>query len=706
MNELLLTGTVGSSFWDEDSFTAKSVREAIAGMTGPLTVRLNSGGGIATEGQAIYTVLKNHPGEVTVIIEGIAASAASLIAMAGDKIVMPLGAIMMIHDPANWYTQGRGTEDDHLHIAKSLAVLANAYAGIYAARAGISADEAREIMKAETYFDGAGAVEAGFATETDEETDAAAAATFDYRLYPKAPKGLREIGDGLARQATGNMITAMMAGSGKPKQKGTQMGKRTPPNTQTTMSDQDDPNMETDDETTASQDDETTSQMADEDETDMSDEDDAEASDDDEAEAEGDDPATAQGTPNAHATAIMNFAASRRIGADVAMSWIKKGLTIKQATKEYTMNHAKGGTAPRNGLPRASIMRDERSTTRAAMAHALHAQIAGREPSMAAARQYMDMSLVEMAAASCGHRGKIRSAGDKISVFMAASHSTSDFPAIFNNALSKVLLERYSGFTPTYRAIAKKRNFRDFRPTPLIRTGDFPMLLPIQETGEIKWGTFGESGETAVLVPYGRGLTISRQMMINDDLGAIDDMLSSYGETVAFFEEQTFYRNLLGARMADGQLMFHTSRNNVAASGTQITAAALSAGRAAIRKQKSIDGAPLNLAPAILLVGPEQETAAEMIVAQITATESGSVNPFSGKLQVIVTTEITDNSWYLLSSRAPCWIYGFLEGQEAPRVRTEEPFGTQGFSMTVEHDFGTGNADFRGGWRNPGAAPA
>ncbi|MEZ1817453.1 hypothetical protein QVM29_32355, partial [Pseudomonas aeruginosa] len=85
---------------------------------------------------------------------------------------------------ANWYTQGRGTEDDHLHIAKSLAVLANAYAGIYAARAGISADEAREIMKAETYFDGAGAVEAGFATETDEENDAAAAATFDYRLYP------------------------------------------------------------------------------------------------------------------------------------------------------------------------------------------------------------------------------------------------------------------------------------------------------------------------------------------------------------------------------------------------------------------------------------------------------------------------------------------------------------------------------------------
>lgn len=704
MNEIILTGTVGSSFWDEDCFSAKSVREQIAGMTGPLTVRLNSGGGLATEGQAIYAALKNHPGEVTVIVEGIAASAASLIAMAGDRIVMPLGAIMMVHDPANWFTQGRGTEDDHLHIAKSLAVLANAYAGIYAARAGITAEDARAIMKAETYFDGAGAVAAGFATETDEETDAAAAAIFDYRLYPKAPEKLRRIGDGLSRASKGSMITAMMAGPATLQQKGQPMGQRT---NQTATAEVDD------DETEAAE--VTAAGMADDDETDMSAESEPDASEEDQARAEVDDDdetgddeedATASSvsvSSHPDSAAIMNFAASRRIGADIAMSWIKRGLTIAQATKEYKMKHAPAGTAPRAGLSRGAILRDERSTARAAMAHALHAQIAGRDPSMPAARQYMDMSLVEMAAASIGHRGRLRSAGDKIDVFMAASHSTSDFPAIFNNALSKVLLERYSAFQPTYRAIARKKNFRDFRPTPLVRAGDFPTLLPIQETGEIKWGTFGERAETAVLVPYGRGLTISRQMMINDDLGAIDDMLSSYGETVAFFEEQTFYRSMLNARLADGQPIFHASRGNLAGAGAAITKEALSAGRAAMRKQKGIDGSPLNLSPTILLVGPDKETEAEMIVAQITAADAGSVNPFSGKLQVIVTTEITDNSWYLLSGRAPCWIYGFLDGQEAPRVRTEEPFGTQGFSMTVEHDFGTGAADYVGGWKNPGA---
>jgi len=689
MNEIFLTGTVGFSFWDEECFTAKTVREQIAGMSGPLTVRINSGGGIATEGQAIYTALKNHDGEVTVIVEGIAASAASLIAMAGDKIVMPLGSIMMVHDPANWSTQGRGTEEDHLHTAKALGVLANAYAGIYAARAGITADAAREIMRAETYFDGAAAVEAGFATETDDSTDAAAAALFDYRLYPKAPESLRRIGDGLAKQTNGSMIAAMTASS-KPKQKGNPM----PGKNGRITAQVDDAEAQVDDETTAENEDDTTLEGDDEIEAEV--EEDATAEGDDEIDAAADD------EPNAHATAIWNFAASRKIGADVVMGWVKRGLTIKQVTKEFNMKHAPDATRARPGTPRNHNLRDERSARRAAMSAALHAQISGRDPSTPAARPFMDMSLAEMAATTIDHRGKIRSAGDKVEVFMNASHSTSDFPAIFQNALNKVLLERYSEFQPTYRVISKKKNFRDFRPMPLVRSGDFPMLLPVGETGEIKWGAFGESGETAVLIAYARGLTVSRQMMINDELGAINDMLSSYGETVAHFEERTFYATALNANLADGSPLFAVARGNLAAAGSAIDAASVSAGRAAMRKQESIDGLKLNLSPSILLVGPEQETAAEMFVAAITPNSTDAVNPFSGKLKVVVTTEITDNAWYLLAERAPCWVYGFLEGQEAPRVRTEEPFGTQGFSMTVEHDFGTGAADPHGGWKNPG----
>lgn len=695
MNEICLSGSVGASFWDEESFTAASVREQLTGLSGPLTVRLNSGGGIATEGQAIYTALKNHDGEVTVVIDGIAASAASLIAMAGDRIVMPVGAIMMIHDPASMWTVGRGTEQDHLDAAKGLAVCANAYAAVYAARAGISVEAAREIMRAETYFDGAAAVEAGFATETDEGAEAAAAALFDYRLYPKASAALRAVGSGLGAGRSAAAIMARMTGADPSK---SEKGKTMKKNNMTPgpagdpaeeMEQIDDPEMEVDPEGEP-------------------DGDEPPPEDDPEEDPEGEpgsDPEEDDepGQDNPHAAGILRFAASRRLGADIAMSWIRRGLTTAQAISDYTSNNGNETmTKPRPGLSRAQILRDERTTMRQGMTEALTAQIAGRDPASGAARGYMDMSIVEIAAASIGHRGRIRSAGDKINVFMDASHATSDFPAIFQNALNKVLLERYSAFQPTYRAIARKRNFRDFRPMPLVRTGDFPTLLPVGETGEIKWGTFGESGETAVIAAYGRGLTISRQMLINDDLGAIDELLSSYGETVAHFEEQLFYAGALGAKMSDGKAIFHADHGNLAAAGTGITDEALSDGRAAMRRQKSVDGITRNLAPTILLVGPERETEAERRVATITPTSADAVNPFSGRLKPVVTSEIQDGSWYLLSERAPCWVYGFLDGAEAPRVRTEEPFGTQGFSMTVEHDFGLGAADFVGGYKNAG----
>jgi hypothetical protein len=92
-----------------------------------------------------------------------------------------------------------------------------------------------------------------------------------------------------------------------------------------------------------------------------------------------------------------------------------------------------------------------------------------------------------------------------------------------------------------------------------------------------------------------------------------------------------------------------------------------------------------------------------MFVAAITPAAAADVNPFSGKLRPVVTPEITGNAWHLLSATNPCWVHGFLEGLEAPRLRTEEPFGTQGFSMTLEHDFGLGVVEHRGGYRNPGA---
>jgi ATP-dependent protease ClpP protease subunit len=197
--EIALYGTVGESFWGEQAFSATQVRDSLAAASGDVTVRINSGGGIATEGQAIYNLLKQHPGQVHVVIDGIAASAASLIAMAGDTITMLDGALLMIHDPAQPWIEGRGTEDDHLRAARALRVMSNAYAAVYARRSGLSLEDARQIMRDETYLEGTDAVAMGFATATPDEP-AQAVAAFHYAAYAHAPKHLLDAGAGLARR--------------------------------------------------------------------------------------------------------------------------------------------------------------------------------------------------------------------------------------------------------------------------------------------------------------------------------------------------------------------------------------------------------------------------------------------------------------------------------------------------------------------------
>lgn len=678
MNEILLYGTVGSSFWDEEYFTARQVREQLAAMSGPVTVRINSGGGIAPEGQAIYTALRGYEGQVSVVIEGVAASAASLIAMAGDSIAMTPGAIMMIHDPACWDVDGRGTEDDHLKLAKGLGVIAKAYAGIYARRAGVTVEEARDVMKAETYFDGPSAVAAGYADFADEFGDEVAPAAFDYRIYGHAPEHLLAAAGDIRRQRPVSAVMAMMAGAAPtakaPKEKTMGKGKVTAATA-------------ADEEANAEDQDGGTPE--------------SENTGGDGQEDVAGDSAEAEAALSADAVAILHLCERNGSGVTRALEMINRGLTCQQASAELQGVQMQITNRP----PSARIQRDERSTMRSGMTDALAAQMSGRANVSGPASAYMGMSIIEMAAASIGFRGQMRSWGEREQVLMQAMHSTSDFPAIFENALNKQLLEKYQLSAPTYRQVSRKRNFRDFRPMPLVRTGDFPTLKPITEAGEIKWGTFGEGREQALISSYGVGVTISRQMMINDELGAIDEVLSNYGMTVALLEERTFYAFALTAVMADGNALFHASHGNLASGGaaSAITAPAVSAGRAAMRKQKSIGGNSLNITPNIILVGPDKETEAEMFVAQITPTSVGEVNPFSGRLTPVVTPEITGSAWYLLSAANPCWIHGYLEGAEAPRLRTDEPFGRQGFSMTLEHDFGMGAADFRGGYKNNGA---
>jgi len=188
--KLRLSGYVGDYYYD-DGFTSGDVILALAEIEddAELDVYINSPGGIATEGAAIHALLVGRPGVTNVVVEGIAASAASLIAMAGETITMSAGAVMMIHDPSGmtW-----GTSEDHSKTIQGLEALATAYARVYASKSGKSAEDCRAIMKAERWFTPDQAVEEGFAHATTEK-QAKAVAAFDYRIYAHAPQALKTL---------------------------------------------------------------------------------------------------------------------------------------------------------------------------------------------------------------------------------------------------------------------------------------------------------------------------------------------------------------------------------------------------------------------------------------------------------------------------------------------------------------------------------
>ena len=152
-----------------------------------IDLRLNSPGGSVFDAVAIHNALGRHPGTVTVWIDGIAASAASYIAMAGDEIVMPENAFLMIHDPSGLVM---GTAAEMREMAATLDKIAASMTRGYAARSGKPEEEIAALLAAETWFSAAEALEVGLATQLSEPVRIAA--SFDIARFRNAPPELVE----------------------------------------------------------------------------------------------------------------------------------------------------------------------------------------------------------------------------------------------------------------------------------------------------------------------------------------------------------------------------------------------------------------------------------------------------------------------------------------------------------------------------------
>jgi len=164
MNEILIYSDIGDSMWG-DSVSAQSVKDQLDSMTGDLTVRVNSPGGSVFDGFAIYNLLNQREGKTTVYIDGLAASAASVVAMAGDEIIMADNALMMIHDP---WTMMLGSAEEMRDTADLLDKIKGSIVTTYESKSNLDAEAIADMMTAETWFNAAEAVEHGFATATTD----------------------------------------------------------------------------------------------------------------------------------------------------------------------------------------------------------------------------------------------------------------------------------------------------------------------------------------------------------------------------------------------------------------------------------------------------------------------------------------------------------------------------------------------------------
>ena len=176
--EVFIYGYIGDD-WAEEDVTAASFVNTLRAITAPaIDLRVNSPGGAVFDGIAIYTALLEHPATVDVSVDGVAASAASFVSMAGDTIAMQKPAKMMIHDASGLVL---GNAADMQEMADLLNELSDTIAGIYADRAGGTTAAWRAAMKAETWYSAAAAVEAGLADRVANDTTQEAAAPTDSR---------------------------------------------------------------------------------------------------------------------------------------------------------------------------------------------------------------------------------------------------------------------------------------------------------------------------------------------------------------------------------------------------------------------------------------------------------------------------------------------------------------------------------------------
>lgn len=306
------------------------------------------------------------------------------------------------------------------------------------------------------------------------------------------------------------------------------------------------------------------------------------------------------------------------------------------------------------------------------------------------------------------------------SLGIRAAHGTStlSLPNILSNVLNKELREGFQEQDQTWREIAIVRSVSDFKTVTSIRLLDNMEYEEVAPDGELKHGTVSEETYTRQARTYGKIFTLTRDKIINDDLGAFDDIRVRLGAGAARKLNTVFWSTFL-----NNSTFFTTARGNYITGATTALDEAgtgLQAGIVAFRKLKSPDGKRIGGMPTILLVPPELQFVAQRLYQSTTVDPGnggamGTANIHAGRYRPVVSDWLSDpafagssaKAWYLFRDPtilAPV-VVSFLDGVDTPTVEAAEAdFNKLGIQFRGYFDFGVDLAEYLAGIKSKGEA--
>ncbi len=667
--EILIYGVVGDSC---DGLEASWLVERISHAPDDISVRINSLGGLVFDGFAIFNALKQSPRRVTVHIDGVAGSIASIIAMAGDEIIMAENAVMMIHKPSDG-TYGVATE--LRSTADRLDMLQAQLVNIYAQRTGMSADELNPLLDAETWLTAAEALDLKFIDQiagASTATNMLDPTKFGFRKVPAHPLITNQVSPPApAAIPPENPMPDPIAPAPNPTPAITPAPvlNPTPPAPPAPVNIADQVN-------------------------------------------------AGIAAERARASTIRNEVSRARLDTEFGDTLVNEGVTVDVARQRIIDHIATNAPTITNYSP-ASIPLAQFQARADAMSSAIAHRANPRNQLIEGADAFAGRRLVVLARDFLESTGvSTRNMGDvqvAQAVFRyqqpraAGQHTTADFPALMGNTVGRTLRRAYELAPQTFKPFVRPATVPDFRPVSRVALSDISKMQAVAEGAEYQYATVGDSSEQYVVGKWGQIISITWETIINDDLNAFDRIPMAMGQEAAQVESDVVWAILLSnPLMNDGKTLFHADHGNLGAAA-DIDINSLQAGRTRMRTQRTVNGRFLNNAPSFLIAGPLKEQKANQYTSSnYVATKNGDINPdYNRSLTPIIEGRIVDNSWFLSADPNAQSIdtieAAHLAGHEGLQTEQRQGFVTDGVEIKGRLVFGAKAIDWRGMDKNPGA---